>query len=664
MKAEAHPMTQNRPLSRKYSAMAGNEIVIATNTWIVGGNSGYSRYMANAAPTNEGSFILSTTPEILLALPVSEALAESEKPECWNYGQVFFKRAKEAEAGANTEVATAWRLLGDLSQVTLEHSDPNEPFRPIVITADGRSILPSDLDEVTAGAVHQLGRVIDDVELSARLLDITWVCLRDPDAARQAVQCYIKAAKRLFRPKEWIDYAYRIERALRLSRQLRDEALSDTILRVIEQKVLDLDGSDPLYMTANLMGLLHEFRKGDPDLMSQVAKKAAKSAEAENDFDRVRAHLNNLLAWRRTAGDQNGERDAEIAIAHSYEQQADCHSGKGGELLAAEFLEQAHEAYRNISGMHVKVDEIYERLREAQKYARDSLQEIRTDSIDVSEIIKATRECVAGKPFRDALLALATITRPTDFSKETVNARELMKQFPFQSLFGGAKIDDDGRVIAHRTPAISEDKNQAEQALWERVVEQVSLSYQVIVQAQIVPALNQLTFEHSPSLRDMRDLVTHNPFVPPGHEELFAKAFIAGFRWNFPEALSILIPQMENSLRYMLERTGVEVTKRDKHGLQSVIQMGTILGDCKDQLEQIIGENLTKELKVLFSDQHGPDIRNRVAHGLMAHDEFFSYAAIYAWWFILYLCINPVHRRFRKEEKQRDKEASTSEQSV
>ncbi|MGH6897514.1 MAG: DUF4209 domain-containing protein [Geminicoccaceae bacterium] len=410
----------------------------------------------------------------------------------------------------------------------------------------------------------------------------------------------------------------------------------DAALADIEQKVIDLDGSDPSFMTSRLMELLYEFKKGDPDRMTQIAQKAAGLAIDKNEFDRARSHLENVCRWRRTAKDQEGERDAGIAIAHSYERQADL---QVDELLRAHWFEKAHQAYRNIPGMRARTGEVYERLRDAQQGARDRMQDICSGEIDVSDSIRVARERVSGKPLREALLAFATVIRPTNFDQERVRARELMELFPLQNLMGGVKIDRDGRVVAHRTVAIGGDQAEAEQALWERVVEHVVMSYQVDVQAAIVPALNQLMFEHSPSLRDMRDLVVDNPFVPPGHEELFAKGFLAGLRWNFPQALSILIPQLENSLRHLLATAGFETTRRDKHGLQSVVQMGTILSERKEQLEPILSTDIVKELKVLFSDQHGPDLRNGIAHGLLGHDDFFSFPAIYAWWFILF----PVH---------------------
>jgi hypothetical protein len=605
----------------------------------------------------ENSFPLSTTPELLLKLPVKETLAESKKQECWSYGEVFFSRAR-ASGEEIAEIARAWRLLGQLCQVGLQADNPNEPFRPAYEAPDGRSIVPSDLDVVTANAVHQLGIATEDPELQARLLDITWDRLRLSDAARNAVQSYLSTARRLFDPDHWTGYATRIERALRLAQQLNDAALLETVLAEIDNRVIELDGSDPLYLTSELMDLLYEFKKGDPSLMSKIAQKAAEAAEQKKDFDRRRTYLENVSKWRRRAGDSGGEREARIAIAQSYERQAELHSKEGGELLVVHFLEKAHEVYRSISDMRVKTKDIYEKLREAQRVALGAMRAIRTPGIDISELVKAARERVSGKSFRESLLSLATVTRPTNFERETERAKQLMAKFPLQSFLGGVKIDRDGRVIAHRTPALGEEEGQAEQALWERVVEQVSMMYQLTVQAEILPALSQVTFEHSPTIQDMRDLVINNPFVPRGHEELFAKGIVYGLRESFPEALSILVPQMENSLRYLLSRAGAEVTKRDKLGLQSVIQMGAILSERTAELEAIIGVDAVKELKVLFSDQHGADLRNRIAHGLMSHGDFFSPSAIYAWWFILFLCINPVYRRFQSMAKMSDNDAS------
>ena len=53
----------------------------------------------------------------------------------------------------------------------------------------------------------------------------------------------------------------------------------------------------------------------------------------------------------------------------------------------------------------------------------------------------------------------------------------------------------------------------------------------------------------------------------------------------------------------------------------------------------------------------------------MSHDEYFGHAAIYAWWFILFLSINPVRQRFisqtgRKEETAAPPESEEQDQGT
>ena len=579
--------------------------------------------------------------------PIDEAIAQSDKKECWDYGESFSAYADTATHVGENRVAAAWRLLSALVQMMLQASNPSEPFRPWLEIQGRRTFVPNDLDDATATAVYELAKQVTDPELRARLMDITWDARRDHLAAREAIQCYLQSAARLMNPEEWPPYVERCERALRLAKHIRDEDLQVKVLSEIENRVVELDGNDPLYMTNRLMELLIEFDRGNPEIMSAVAERAASLAEERKEFDKARSHLENLIRWSRMAEDVEAERSAKIRIAASYERQSQLRSDDGEFLLAAHWMEKAHHAYRNLSHLREKTAEIYRCLRDMQRRATGEMKKISTEPIDISDGVVQARERVSGLTFREALLALATVARPTDYDELTRSARELMQKFPLQDLFGGVIMDDDGRVIAHHSPASHKDVDRQERLLWERVVRLAPINMQIAVHAGILPALNQIMFEHSPTLRDLRDLVIHNPFVPGGHEELFAKGFLAGLRGDFPEALSILVPQMENSLRHLLEQSGLEVSTQDRRGIQDVFLLGRILSEKK--LEEILGLDIVKELKTLFSDRHGPKLRDRIAHGLMSHDALNDPLAIYAWWFIFYLCINPVQQRFRAE---------------
>ena len=50
------------------------------------------------------------------------------------------------------------------------------------------------------------------------------------------------------------------------------------------------------------------------------------------------------------------------------------------------------------------------------------------------------------------------------------------------------------------------------------------------------------------------------------------------------------------------------------------------------EVEQVFGKNLAFELKALYCDPFGPNLRNELAHGLLEENACVSTYAVYAWW--------------------------------
>ena len=57
-------------------------------------------------------------------------------------------------------------------------------------------------------------------------------------------------------------------------------------------------------------------------------------------------------------------------------------------------------------------------------------------------------------------------------------------------------------------------------------------------------------------------------------------------------------------------------------------------------VSKIFGDDLVFEIRALFCDQFGPNLRNNVAHGLLDDQQAFSCDAIYAWWLALKMVFN------------------------
>ena len=580
---------------------------------------------------------------ILEQLDLDAVAEKAGGKESYDFGRAFLEKARGTSEVGDEVTARAWTLVGQVCQMMFAPSDVNEPFSAFAVFQDGRTLIPDDIDEETLKRLIGLAPTIRTPEVKSRIADVAWCRLRDIQAAHCAIDGYVKSADALFDPEHWVEYAERIERALRLAVQIRDNNWIANIEGQIIRRLDELNGSDPLYLSLRLVELQNEFEFGDPEVASTYLQRIVDASHIAGDFEKARKHLSELSVTKKRAGDKEAEKIANFRIAQSYEEEGE-HRAKGGSnLAAAHFFEFAHDAYRSIPGCRQDAERVYSKLREAQAASVKEMQSVTTPSIDVSEIITAARDHVSEKSTLDAMLSLATLLRPSDFQKLNKRAIEHAKKCPLQSLFGGRRMDHDGRVTGIRTAATDEDHNQT-RAQWERVVELAMLDHQFEVQSTIIPALQQINFEHSISLRDIRDIVANNPIVPKGHEELITKGLCFGFRLQFQEANSILVPQFENCIRHVLKELGCETSTRDRFGIQDHMPFGTLLGKYQDQLRAVMSVNVILELKLLFTDQNGAAVRNRVAHGLAPSGEFFAPHMIYAWWFMYFVIVNPIFR--------------------
>jgi hypothetical protein len=97
-----------------------------------------------------------------------------------------------------------------------------------------------------------------------------------------------------------------------------------------------------------------------------------------------------------------------------------------------------------------------------------------------------------------------------------------------------------------------------------------------------------------------------------------------------------------------MQNRGIITTKLDKSGIQREIDLNELVVDPR--LSEIVSEDVLFELRCLLTDNRGPNLRNRLAHGMLCDSDFSSVEALYAWWLVLVLCIfSPVIKGTKPE---------------
>jgi hypothetical protein len=262
--------------------------------------------------------------------------------------------------------------------------------------------------------------------------------------------------------------------------------------------------------------------------------------------------------------------------------------------------------------------------------------------MDISDLANEVRKRIPGKSFKEALSILALIARPAKVSDLKKRAEENMRQ-SLRHLFSQVILDDEGLVTGRGPGGISQNEEEVERAIKNEMFYQALIFRELNAQAYIETARHIIANEHIISTGQLLPFVTNNPFVPQGRELIYAQGLHAGLMGDLTVAAHLLIPQLENSLRYLLEQKGVSTSAFDDEGIQDVYPLTKILyPPFSSTLEEILGKDLVFDLKGLLVERFGANLRNRMAHGRISQQGYASVQVLYLWWIVLHLCFIPL----------------------
>jgi Domain of unknown function (DUF4209) len=569
----------------------------------------------------------------LTATEIDAVAQKADKPFDYLLSSAFWREANTQ--GLPPEKAEAYRLVGMVLGLPFHPRDPAHPF------GDPRtSPAFESLTVERAAELECLAPGIQTAQIRARLADVAWTRKRGTaETARLAVAAYLASARSLEDPQSWTECAKRIERAARLSRSL---GVNDPSFPAVSAYLVELvdryRGNDPLFLTGKAVELLLEFNIGDPDVYVGPVERAATLAREGGNFRLERFYLDLLAKLHARRKDDKARNDALREFARTFEREAEQRETRGEHLAAVHFYNQAIQAHRRVPNSAGIVDALRPRLQQAERASVANFKKLSVP-IDFGERALLARQRIAGHPTRDAILRLAHISPIPSFERIKDTITRAAEVAPIQHyLLGGAAVDSQGRRVGLR-PAFPLGDADQEEAMFARAVEHMHYQRLFDVEGAIIPALGQLASEHAITLQEMEGLAAFSPFVPPARTRIFAEGLHAGFNYDFLTAVHLLVPQIENSLRHLMQQHNIITTKLDKDGIQREIDLNDLLIDPR--VATIVSENILFTLRCLLTDNRGPNLRNRLAHGLLEDGAFSSVEAVYAWWIVLSLCFSP-----------------------
>ena len=581
----------------------------------------------------------------------------------------FSNSAKQAlEEGRTAEGKVLW-LFADACSMMLKPKHINEPFSPSFVMQGRRSALPGDLSTEDISFFIGIIEEIDDPWLRGRLADLVWLCSKPCDLkyALMAIDAYRKLP---LDADTWIHGGRECwDRAIRLALTLGDGSgnrlieMRDAILAAFE-KTTHKDN----YLGVWLSDLLneHQLARLNARSIAEHLEKVAKDFEDKGDIHRCRDYFDRASKWFKTAKDTAKSAEMTVAVAECWvrEAQARVSSEQPSHMVAASFYENAIQVYRMIPrserGPHsvdARINELRDSLNEAGAKSLDEMGTISTPDTDISEMIKHAQGMVRGKEAPDALGGFVNLNR-VDAKSIRETAIQTLRDHPLMGLFPATVVSSDGRVIAkHNGMGLGDSEIEGNNnAIWFEMIRHHSIIIALAVQGSILPAHEVLLQEHRIHENDFTDLCIHSPIVPKDRARLWGKALYAGYDGDFVTAIHLLSPQIENMVRTHLKASGAKTTNLNQNGIETENGLSTLMD--MPEVDKVLPENLTFEIRALFCNPFGSNLRNVISHGLISFDGCHSVYSIYAWWFALRIVFNTYWNAAHKSNTDQSTENS------
>jgi hypothetical protein len=608
-------------------------------------------------PPNPG---FGVTAEDVRAHDWQAVLAGAQPRECYAYYEALSARAKSlSEAGDERGLKVLRLLLGVASFCSNTSSQP-EPFRPFQIdfTTGKRTLAPEDLTPTDLDALAGVMPEIRDAEFRARVADVLWVCRKDYKAAQSAVDAYIESSRVLETADMWPPFVERLQRARQIGAQLgRLKVFHQKAIQAIEEAIIRHEATQDGLLCARLMHMLLADDVGDPNRYAPLAETLAQKMETVPNWHFARDYWQLKGGWSAKGGKPEDARAAQLKIANTYVKLAESltTAAQPSFLTASHWMAKAVHTLRKAKADTAEIEKAHQRLLEFQKRGMSEMETIRIPhqgsdlESKLEQSAQAAAALVKGQCFEDAILRLAYVadtSRPAELRKRIEDPHS---GGVFTQLFGAVTVRSDGQISDTKPPLASDDPKEREEAVVKEMYSQArTIDWPARVQFLIEPARQQLVTEHPAQRVDLLFLVQDNPLVPLGREGLFLRGLHAGLHGDVVLALHLLLPQIENSIREIFTAKGVITSKLESDTTQDERDLGWML--TRPEMAKVFGEGMAFDLRGLLVERFGLNLRNDIAHGLLAESQMITPGAIYAWWLVLRLCCIPIARAFKTNE--------------
>jgi len=590
----------------------------------------------------------------LVDLDFEAPIIGSRSADSNELGQRFRGAAERTVTNGSPETSAArvFSMLADVMGMHLKSQEPNEPFGPMVVWADGRrSAAPGDFRGEPVEVMAQMAARAKHPVLRARLADVCWLLDRKrAQLGMTAISAYVEIVKQVDsgalnfqfdNERGALKYEVRdlLRRALSIARAMGVDQTAASGPRAIVVDLRVRSFVNRLPVPALWFGHLDlDFGVSDPGEVGKDVESLVAGLATGTDGHTI------VDLWRlasRAFHLAKSDSDQHRSQSEAAEQLVRMAGQQPMALLNASMLAEAIAELHGVPGKKDRRKELRHRLVDVQAGIADEMSPFRLP-INLEEIVRLVQQHMQQRPsLRDKLFVFAVLERSPDPAQLAAAAAKAIREHPLASLARGTHHDGEGKVI-HRSDGAGFGDDENESAIQRQIAEDERVR-RLVASGKIEAARQAIATDHYLSDDAFVNLLLYSAFVPRDTVATYGRGFLRFFQGDFTSGLYILTPLLENSLRHVLKSHGHDVTNFDDSKMtQQDRTISVLFEQMRQELDAIFGGAITTDIENVFLKKPGPYLRHSLAHGLLPDGAPYGADALYGCWLLFHLCMVPL----------------------
>jgi hypothetical protein len=283
--------------------------------------------------------------------------------------------------------------------------------------------------------------------------------------------------------------------------------------------------------------------------------------------------------------------------------------GDASAMQASGWLDHLHKLYLKFN-LNTEAEDILLRIRELGPKVASELKPISHSFELPRDKMEEYIASMTNGSHEEIILRVAIQYIPI---KEQIKEQifDLSKKAPLTFLITHQIQDEKGRVVA--------TIGSLEHDLEGHVVRQISqnLSFSALFLRAV---LNESISNKGLSKSNILDFLKKTPVLNLDRVSIIDRALDAYFQNDYLVFIHLIIPQVEEAIRNIVEMAGGNVLKPSRGGGYHLRTFDEILRD--DIIKESLGEDFADYFRILFTDQRGWNLRNSVCHGMASPNMF------------------------------------------